>query len=390
MIGVDIDDLLVKDADEQPVKNESTGKIMLLRDGPKFVTFNNTVVHELFHAFMDDYNRTGMAGGKDIAAVYTPGGTWVSPEHKALYETYHFLRWFIEGTASAVENNYQFRYYVFQNFRALRDDPTSFAKSFTSELLLHNYLNAKSGVFDLNFGLEHAEDEDNADNARYVSGYLASLYLAQLAAQKDPSIGSAVQTDSKGNVVVLSENLRMGLNSILERLHNDVTLDQVINEISPHDETGASVYADTSSFENEFIKGKSDGDKTYSGDKPSIDFTLDFLNYMLDLEGQKGREFRPNGSILFDFDADFSLPLDPEKESTSDILQIIDSNEFVESSVSSSTVDIGAGKTDPNASVTNLAAASADDVPMAAKVPAEDGAHAEPASDDGGVPAAED
>ena len=119
-------------------------------------------------------------------------------------------------------------------------------------------------------------------------------------------------------------------------------------------------------------------------------FTVHFLNCMLDLEGQKGREFRPNSSILFDLDADFSLPLDPEKESTSDILQIIDSNEFVESNVSSSTVDIGAGKIAPNASVTDLAAASSSDLPMAAKVPAEDGAHTEPASDDGGVPAAEE
>lgn len=65
LIGIDLDDLTQKDAQGNPVVDATTGKYKILRSGVKVETFNNTIVHELFHAFMDDYNRTGMAGVTD-------------------------------------------------------------------------------------------------------------------------------------------------------------------------------------------------------------------------------------------------------------------------------------------------------------------------------------
>ena len=50
-----------------------------------------------------------------------------------------------------------------------------------------------------------------------------------------------------------------------------------------------------------------------------------------------------NGSILFDYDADFTIPLDPDKQDSADFFKIADSNTYVESSVKSDTGAIGGG-----------------------------------------------
>ena len=69
MFAVDVNDLIKRDVKNNPVTNPATGKYVLLRDGDAMRTFENTIVHELFHAIMDDYNRTGMAGGTVMEAL---------------------------------------------------------------------------------------------------------------------------------------------------------------------------------------------------------------------------------------------------------------------------------------------------------------------------------
>ena len=136
-------------------------------------------------------------------------------------------------------------------------------------------------------------------------------------------------------------------------MHNGETLDEVINSISPTDENGKKLYTNTDEFEDKFIKGvglEKEGEGTIYlgdlGDSASYAFVSTFLDYMLELERQEGRQYVPTGSILFDFEEDYNTPLDNEKESTSDLLHIVESNELVESTVPNEVALAGGGKSE--------------------------------------------
>ncbi|MBR2683632.1 MAG: hypothetical protein IKE22_10260 [Atopobiaceae bacterium] len=376
MIGVDAKSLVKVDKDNNPVINPATGKYQIDRDGDAMRTFENTMVHETFHALMDDYNRTGMAGAKDLRNVLTDEDGNITDEKLVeLYNTIHFPQWFIEGTASMVENVYQFRYDDFTLLRADSSQPSGYdpAHGAFTRRLLENYINGeKDGkplYYDLRFARGYDDDNnplssDDVVNSRYLSGYLASLFLGEMAARVDDSIGTSITT-SNDQLSISSGNIRMGLNNILERMHNGETLDQVIYDISPVDDAGKKCYTSTDDFQLKFIKGvhtvNEEGGKTYYGDKGngcSFNFVATFLDYLLDLELAGGREYKPNGSAIFAFDEDFETPLDCNKESSSDFLQIVESNELVESTVPNSTALAGGGKSDPDAAV--AAAASSE------------------------------
>ena len=149
------------------------------------------------------------------------------------------------------------------------------------------------------------------------------MYLYELAAQSS-GIGSSVD----GAIgTISSEKLRSGMNSILERIHNGETLDQVISSISG--ETPGGPYADTADFEKRFIKGMPDGDGKYGleGDQGSMDFILPFLDYMDRIDKAKEvneRSEYAGGSVLFDFGKDYCSPLDFEETAPANVLQPLD------------------------------------------------------------------
>ena len=156
------------------------------------------------------------------------------------------------------------------------------------------------------------------ERACYPSGYLAVLYLSERAAAGDEALGSSMRTDADGKTVVDSEKLRLGLNGILERLHNGETLDEVIAEVSGGD------YADAEDFEARFIKGEQE-----QGDEASLTFCTNLLNYLEDLSVERGE--RVSGSILFDFDAADQRAIDSNRRETSDLFNVVGSNDYVES-----------------------------------------------------------
>ena len=274
---------------------------------------DNSIVHEMFHAFMCDYNRTGTIGTPDPEDYLRSG--------KTLQETrdvYEFPHWFKEGIASAVENNYQYRYEYFQLLR-YEGDGTIGARQ-TAESLLNAYLTRR-------FLLEEdVEYEDNYDigaadatsTSVYVTGYLADLYLGELAARQENT--SSVVPDENGRKQVSSEAIRLGLNSILERLHKGETLDQIIRSISD------GRFQDVCDFEQKFIKGADQ-----KGDQDSLSFCVDFLNYMQDIGA--ANTYIPNGSILFDFDRDFTTPIDRSVTMETDFYKITDSSDYTASTV---------------------------------------------------------
>ena len=399
LVGVDVEDLLVKD-DADHVVLDKEGYGTLVRSGEQMDTFANTIVHELFHALEHDYNRTGMSGGLTLTDILTDdSGRFVTPGGYERYQQLRYPRWFTEGTASMMENTYQFRYHVFQGLRRQKGDngygTGPVTSQFTKIGILTNYIYGKdSEGKDSYYELPYASGKDENGNAidtmasRYVSGYLACLYLSELAARNEGK-GSSVKT-SNGTTTIDSSVLRAGMDSLMRRMHEGASLDEVIRAVSPLDSnTGQPIYTDSDSFAERFIKGP-----VISGQyfiyEDSLDFVEKFLNYMLALDQKLPEGERPNGSILFDFDKRFNSPLDLNAKVSSPYMQIADSNVRVPSTVKPDEAVIGGGKTPINkvktASVEQAEQADDGVLPMAAK----EGAEATVAQTDGqGAPAAE-
>ncbi len=358
MLGVNVDDLLVKDLDGSSVRDEDTGKFSLARVGECMHTFENTMVHELLHAIMDDYNRTGMLGvTRSSDYVFDGNGDLISSWDR--YYKLHFPNWFIEGTASAVENTYQYRADLFDALRMGSDGKIK--DSFNTSMLVENYLNGKYDGKPAYFDLENCSASKEANGvgnaaSAYVSGYLATLYLADLANIKNTGSSAIVLKDGSVDDVS-TEKLRMGLNSILERMHKGETFDQVIADISPADASGKKLYKDTADFQNKFIKGTPtnlpNGTTSWEleGDKSSSGFVADYLNYLNYVSTLPGRNYTANGSILLPVDVDRGSALDYSKQASSEYLKIVESNREVPSTVPDSVAFAGGGKSDSDSSV---------------------------------------
>lgn len=260
MIGIDASSLATIDKNGNKVLDPTTGKFVLARDGIDFVTFQNTIVHELFHAFMDDYNRTGMTGTlepEDAIRIYANNYT-PSEEDNRMTTALNYPQWFMEGSASAMENVYSFRFDNFKRLMMVNGQPVDVLDKDT---LFTNFLNAtdpngsyafypltyaKGGSLQLPSG-----EQINVDtkNARYVSGYLATLYLGELAYKTTSAGDSARSALASGQPVFSADKIRSGINSILQWMHNGKTLDKIIQEISV-DENGESSYSSTDDFTN--------------------------------------------------------------------------------------------------------------------------------------------
>ena len=330
------------------VKNQYDGAAFVIRDGKAVSALENSLVRELFRAVLYDYNRTGMFG-------YGSDGQDLTPEQKDMAKVTGFPSWFIEGAASAMENVCQYRPNLFANLRkAVQQSPDSGNMEFANAAegsrlaVFSNYLygtDEVSGYPLINADKESSDGAADTTPSRYASGYLAVLYLSELAARQDTSIGSAVSVGKDGTPSFSSEKIRLGLNLILKLLHDGNPLDVIIRDIAPKDEAGSPLYSGTDDFASKFICGPlSDNGYSDNGDPESLTFATDFLNYMHDIGRGSGRIYPANGSVLFDFEEDFDTPLDRSKQDSSDMLAIAASNTFVSSTVSSDKVLIGAGK----------------------------------------------
>ena len=404
MIAIDVDDLAKKASKKSGAgyyRNPSTSKYVLVRDGEKMRTLENTLVHEMFHAFMDDYNRTGMDGRINVEeGIATLDGEFKSDKQTKLYWATKYPTWFIEGSATAVEDAYRFHYdnlsLVYPEMKA-DATPQERASALLSGYLDNTRKNPEGITYyvDLSYSdsSEYNEGANNAVVSRYSNGYLATLYLSELAARSDGSIGSA-RIKAGGKVTYSADKLRLGLNSILERLHNGETLDAVIRSISTvRDANGgkAPMYTSANDFTQKFIKGEFQESKddpstgTYSGDEGSLAFVVEFLDYLRSIRPSGDDSSTANGSILFDFEEDFDSPLDPTQESQSDYYRIVEDNGRVPSTVPDSEALKSGGRSRGGASgSTSLAmtAAAEEDADAAADAAAADAAAAGAAAAD--------
>ena len=296
------------------VWNPETGMLRLTTDPTSLDAFSCILTHEMMHAFMDDYNRSGMMGVIDPDMVYLPA--YATEEDAAALlahqQAVEFPKWFLEGTATAVEN-------AFMGLQASYDELRTYGAEeidgwYTPEGLQYAFAGTA-----LPAGMDPEEYEAmvvpcfDLRVSAYVSGYLACLYLAELAANIEGCSACSVTPD--GLDVVDSAVLRSGLNDILRMLHEGVTLDDIIYNISN------GRFYDTADFENTFI----------AYDDDSAIFVSILLNYFLRLTRQNGRLNPANGSLLYPFDVDYLTQIDCTKNAYSGLYQIIDTSDLVDS-----------------------------------------------------------
>ena len=307
------------DEDGNPVRDPETGKLHLATDRKRIVEYCSTITHEMMHAFMDDYNRSGMSGVIDPALTSLPAyaGEEEADAANAHFEAVGFPRWFTEGCATAVENEYAYRQEDFDQMMSYAEEddgwcsPEGLQYAFASTAIAPGINLEELDVLPITFDL---------DVNIYVTGYLACLYLAELAANSEGS--SACSFDADGFIRIDSTVLRAGLNDILSMLHEGVTLDDVIYSISEER------FYNTADFEDRFVVA----------DYDSAAFCSAYLNCMQKLSRENGRLYAPNGSLLLPFEADCATQIDWTKTGQSELYRIADSRDYVDSTADLSEV----------------------------------------------------
>ena len=323
------------------VEDNSVSYASLELDGQTRAKIDTIFCHELFHAFMDDYNRVGMSGYTDYDSyLYSTEEELTDEEGAALVEATRFPNWFIEGLAGCVGHIYPADLDLFRNYH-YDPDSQQYLDTCTNDQLCRMYAHTgyMEGTGEDRYDLEAAA-EDNEDGtvtgAIYVSGYLACLYLADLVCRESEGV-SAMTFDQNGQVAsVSSEKLREGLSEILYRLHQGDTLDEVISEIS------GGVYKNTKDFTERFIKGTWDEKlQDCSGDAESLAFCVGYLNYMNRLDAMDP-ETHPAGSLLMDdFGSTQPTPLEKNAVAASDFYRIVEENTMSTSTVPNENVQDG-------------------------------------------------
>ncbi len=290
--------------------HEANGKYVLNDDA--FDVLSNTITHELMHAFMYDYTRTGMTGRPDKDNM--------------------FPSWFIEGIATTVDEAYNYQsdiYVLMQVGNRLSYSADDYLTGYTDQSVLSFY-NGGVGTSEVgNPRLSNTGENRSASN--YVTGYLACVYLGSMAAS---NAGYTVSSNSNGVTTYNSDAIRDGLDIVLSKLHNGTSLDEVIRTVSNNAYTGID------DFEDKFLKGSSSGNSYVSQDKASLDFCVDYLNYLNgvsnDLSLYSTDVELATGSLLMPLDSPERSPIEQQNPSdmpAQQVYSIVDSNDWVVSTV---------------------------------------------------------
>ncbi len=253
--------------------------------------YDYAIIHELMHAFMADYTKTGSTSYDNSFFYPTQPGDEPNPYNE-------FPSWFVEGTAGTVQNGYEYnKYYlnpmtVIGNGGTLTEGEPVFTTDSVSACLSDPANSLQSSYYDYFCDA----------TGPYVGGYLATVYLSSLVAS-----GGSI------NEVPDNELVKSGLNTILEKLHNGTPLDTIIRDTGKYD--------GVRDFEEKFAT---------ANDESTI-FVTDFLNY---LDSISSKEHTATGCILMSFDSKSDL-LDERTETRTEqeVFRIYDSPKFIISSV---------------------------------------------------------
>ncbi len=334
---------------EEPVCNQGTTLLVnLSENGPETRTddeklrdLEDTILHEMTHAFMRDLNRNGMIGtDKDgLRPLRTnEDGTPALDYNGDEVGLNRFPLWFIEGTATSVQAGYYCRHGEMMDYFEARDD---------RDLFLRTLEDRDEMIRRLQSFLEGRNSADLIDyqNA-YCLGYVACMYLYSAAAE---NMGLSVWQTLDDGEYLNEEALLSGMSGILLELKDGKCLDEIIAEYCRDPESGEAFYDDTAAFEEKFCQ---------SADDPGLIFWQKMMTCY-----EKGYEdpenFAVSGSILPGYENALAHYLTDEVQDAPAVYQIVTNPEvdmdhlnFPISTVQPSRLALGGGKSisyDPEA-----------------------------------------
>ncbi len=241
----------------------------------------DTLVHEMLHAFMNDYTRNAMVGlHKD--------GSWNKDENNML------PLWFVEGTAVSLQAVYDQR--RDEILQLLLLDPDAGKEEILAELsdadsIFYNLAYMRDQILEQESPEEYAEEYGSrdalmtslpAEENTYNLSYLGVMNLYNMAA-----VSMGLDTfDDEGRVQM--DALLQGLDMILRLLHNGSSMDEIIAWISTDPYTGVPEYTDTADYERKFMQSADDSGSTFA------------LLLLQDFESRIGdpADYVPSGSVL--------------------------------------------------------------------------------------------
>ncbi len=211
----------------------------------------DTLVHEMLHAFMNDYTRNAVIGlHKD--------GSWNEAEKNGL------PGWICEGIAVSLQAGYAGRrseffellmldenlpkedlLTVLQDPAVILDDLAGIRDQALQQVPAEQYAEEYGSTDALTTSLTASENDYNLGYLGVMSLYIMAAYHMGLEPFDDYG---TVQTDA----------LLQGLDKILRMLHDGYSMDQIIAEISTDPETGVQCYADTADYESKFMQSEGD------------------------------------------------------------------------------------------------------------------------------------
>ena len=278
----------------------------------KHLELNSSVIHEMVHMFMYDYDRNGNTSigivdedGKRTVPGY---GVIDSGTYWDIYYYYRYPDWFIEGTACLAAGRFAVEEPYYKDYGLLTEDV--FSSHITPEALAEVFIK-KAGRLN-NYSLE-------GENAKYSFASIAIAWLSDAQRQADGH-GPAVVFGTDGEIVSVDEAALMdGFSRILERMHLGEPLDDVIRRVSQ------AKYLDTEDFGSHFICGDENGT-----DWETAAFAAAWLNYLVRLSNEKG--YIVSGSLICGLASNDLENLDWNRREQAAFYQIID-NDYVPSSV---------------------------------------------------------
>ena len=306
-------------------ENEYT--FVLTEDGNSIPFLKQTILHEMMHVFMSDYNRNSEMQFTKIRKtengnLFIPGIGEVDPsEELTLYNTIADPKWFAEGVASLCGTPFsEFDWYISSNLRENKEGPYTASG-------LYDFSQSRRITMDSTDSKYYWDDLYNS----YIFGPLAVMYMGELYNRKTTG-NSTVLTDGDGSVSVDTIAVRNGISAIMERMHNGETMDSVIADISD------GKYSDT----QDLCK------KYFDMDGPNMDsmgFAANVLNYVDALSKENGAPIP--ASILKPFNENILDLIDLTRPASTDIYVIQEGTGFVKSTVPNEIAFRTGTKSDP-------------------------------------------
>ncbi len=251
-------------------------------DPAKQKELQDTMLHEMMHAVMEDYIRNGETG------MFADGSFADRVE-----DTNAFPSWFSEGSAITIQcGYYSTREEMLGTFMDLEEktreekletlsDPEEMYQ--TLAYFRDSMTEEEWDEIESETGLRNILPTDlRVEGNQYLSTYYGTMYLYYLSA-----LHMGLEPFDEDGTLDM-EIMMEGMENIMRKLHEGYSLSQLVAEISEDPETGEPLYEDLTAYEEAFLNG---------ADEPGMIFVQKML---YDFESRITDEdaYIPTGSVI--------------------------------------------------------------------------------------------